>query len=335
MLSDIQLKEKYNFPDPLPAKNYNLIVVLGPTAVGKTSLGVRLAHFLNTEIISADSRQVYRHLDLGSGKDLAEYTLSDGTQIQYHLIDITDLSYEYNVFDYQTDFYRVFGEIAGRGKIPVVVGGTGMYLDSFIRNYDLVPVPENPELRAELEKMSLEELDSLLLKLRPDFHTTAHLRDRNRVIRHIEIKKFMESPALEQWRKTQKPRPALKPLILGTTIERPLLRANIEKRLKERFEQGMIEEVAELHKNGASWERLESLGLEYKFISEFLEGKISDKDELFERLNLAIGQFAKRQETWFRGMEKKGVKINWLPSVPDGNIKFIAALDIIKSAFLD
>ena len=321
-------------PVSLPTDRYNLLVLLGPTAVGKTSLGVRLARHFGAEIISADSRQVYRHLDLGSGKDLDEYTLPDGTKIPYHLIDITDLSREYSVFDYQTDFYKAFKEISGRKVLPLVVGGTGMYLDSFIRNYDLVPVPENQQLRQELEQISLEELDAMLLKLCPDFHTTAHLRDRNRVIRHIEIKKFMESPALQEFRKTQEAKPELKPFILGTTIERQLLRQNIARRLKERFDEGMIAEVEQIHKNGTSWERLESLGLEYKFISEYLEGKIAGFDELFEKLNLAIGQFAKRQETWFRGMEKKGVKINWLPSVPDSSIKFENAVNMIQQAFL-
>lgn len=319
--------------NPLSDKNYNLIVVLGPTAVGKTSLGVRLAKEFGAEIISADSRQVYKGLDLGSGKDLDEYTLSDGTKIPYHLIDITDLSYEYNVFDFQTDFFRTFNEISERGVLPVVVGGTGMYLDSFVRNYDLVPVPENKELRASLENLPLEELDKLLLEICPEFHTTAHLKDKERVIRHIEIKKYMQSSELSKWRKEQPPRPDLRPFILGTTIERSLLRQNIEKRLKERFDAGMIDEVKNLHGKGYSWIRLESLGLEYKFISQFLEGKIPTEKELFDSLNCAIAQFAKRQETWFRGMEKKGVTINWLPSVPDQNIKFSAALDMIRSAF--
>lgn len=319
-------------------KSYNLLVVLGPTAVGKTSLGVRLADFLDSEIISADSRQVYKGLDLGSGKDLDEYILPNGKKIPYHLIDIVDLSTEYSVFDYQSDFYRVFSEIASRfetiGKkaVPLMVGGTGMYLDAVIRDYDLVPVPENPELRKSLETLTLEELDEMLLQLCPDFHTTGHLRDRERTIRHIEIKKFMLGPEYAEFKKSQIPHSKLKPFILGTTIERSILRQNIQKRLKERFDAGMIEEVENLHKKGASWERLESLGLEYKFISEYLEGKIASFEDLFEKLNLAIGQFAKRQETWFRGMEKKGVKINWLPASTDFDVKFEAAKTMITQA---
>ncbi|QTQ13628.1 tRNA (adenosine(37)-N6)-dimethylallyltransferase MiaA [Treponema parvum] len=318
----------------LPLEKYNLIVLLGPTAVGKTALGVRLADKFGGEIISADSRQVYKELNLGSGKDICEYTLPDGKKIPYHLIDITDLSYEYNVFDYQCDFYKTFVQISERGKIPFLVGGTGMYIDSVVRNYDLVPVPKNPSLREELEKKTLEELGAILLKMCPDFHTSSHLKDRERVIRHIEIKTFMNGNDLIEFRKTQPPKPEIRPFIIGTTLLRPVLRENIERRLQERFKAGMLDEVFDLHKKGVSWQRLESLGLEYKFISEFLEGKYDKEESMYEALNRAIAQFAKRQETWFRGMEKKGIRINWLPSVPDAKVKFTSAVDMILGAFL-
>ncbi len=309
--------------------SYNCIVLLGPTAVGKTSLGVRLADRLNTHIISADSRQVYRGLDLGSGKDIGEYEFN-GKQIPYHLIDVTDLSCEYNVFCYQKDFYKVFSELSENNIVPVVVGGTGMYVDAVIRGYEMPDVPENKELRNELEKKSLEQLGEILLSLKPALHNKSDLLIRDRVVRAIEIAMFMKSPEYEKKKAELNMRPDIRPVVIGTTIERTLLRQNIKKRLDERFKLGMIEEVEGLHKNGADWERLERLGLEYRFISEYLEGKIPSKEELSEKLYTAICQFAKRQETWFRGMEKKGVVINWLPKTPDIEERLCAALKILE-----
>jgi len=306
-------------------KDYNCIVVLGPTAVGKTSLAVRLALETDSHIISADSRQVYRGLDIGSGKDLCEYTV-DGKSVPYHLIDITDLSKEYSVFDYQQDFYRVFESLNEKGIVPVVAGGTGMYLDSVVRGYGLVPVPENPELRRKLGSYTLEELDAMLLELRPELHTRASLADRDRTMRAIEIETYMKEHG-----ETGKEKPEVIPLIIGTSLPRESLKHNISVRLRERLDNGMIDEVRGLHDNGASWQRLENLGLEYKFVSDYLQGKIKSDDELFDLLNLAIGQFAKRQETWFRGMEKKGALIHWLPSIPDKELKAAAALNIIKA----
>jgi tRNA dimethylallyltransferase len=306
-------------------KKCNCVVILGPTAVGKTDIGVQIALQRHGEIISADSRQVYIGLDIGSGKDIADYT-SDGITVPYHLIDITDLSHEYNVFNYQQDFYRIFPELVYRGVLPVVVGGTGMYLDSVIRDYDLVPVPENKQLRAELEKKTLEELGALLLELKPELHTREDLFHRDRCIRAIEIAECMHGRNADGIRETMVLRPDIRPLIIGTTLERSVLRENISLRLKQRLDSGMIDEVRMLHENGASWERLETLGLEYKFVSEFLQGKIESVDMLYERLNVAIRQFAKRQETWFRGMEKKGVVINWLPPVLDKSARVSAAL---------
>lgn len=309
-------------------KNCNSVIILGPTAVGKTDIGVQIALQRHGEIISADSRQVYTGLDIGSGKDIADYTVG-GVSVPHHLIDITDLAHEYNVFNYQQDFYRIFPELVSRGVLPVVVGGTGMYLDSVIRKYDLVPVPENEELRAELETKTLDELGKILLELKPELHTREDLLHRDRCIRAIEIAECMQSGKADEIRRKMIPRPNIRPLIIGTTLTRPELRGNVSRRLKQRLDAGMIDEVRDLHEKGASWERLETLGLEYKFVSEFLEGKIKTKDELYEKLNTAICQFAKRQETWFRGMEKKGVVIHWLPSVPDKTVRVSAALELV------
>ena len=311
---------------------YNSIVLLGPTASGKTSLAVRLAYNFNLEIISADSRQVYKGLDLGSGKDLDEYNYS-GKNIPYHLIDVTDLNSEYNVFDFTKDFYRAFKNITGRNIIPLIAGGTGMYLDAVIRKYELVEVPENPEFHQNLLSKPLEELSKLLLSLKPDLHNKTDLEDKARVIKAIEIASYMQSDEYLKNKEELFKLPDIQPLILGTSLERPLLRENIKKRLDERFAQGMIEEVENLHKQGFSYERMERLGLEYRFISEYLEGKITSKEELSEKLYTAICQFAKRQETWFRGMERKGVKINWLTKENSQNLKFNEAEKIIKATF--
>ncbi|MCI6798539.1 MAG: tRNA (adenosine(37)-N6)-dimethylallyltransferase MiaA [Spirochaetia bacterium] len=311
---------------------YNSIVLLGPTASGKTSLAVRLAYNFNLEIISADSRQVYKSLDLGSGKDLDEYNYS-GKNIPYHLIDVTDLNSEYNVFDFTKDFYRAFKNITGRNIIPLIAGGTGMYLDAVIRKYELVEVPENPEFHQNLLSKPLEELSKLLLSLKPDLHNKTDLEDKARVIKAIEIASYMQSDEYLKNKEELLKLPDIQPLILGTSLERPLLRENIKKRLDERFAQGMIEEVENLHKQGFSYERMERLGLEYRFISEYLEGKITSKEELSEKLYTAICQFAKRQETWFRGMERKGVKINWLTKENSQDLKFNEAEKIIKATF--
>ena len=288
-------------------KDYNCIVVLGPTAVGKTSIGVAIAHAFNGEIISADSRQTYRHLDIGSGKDLDEYQV-DGIPVPYHLIDIIDLPGEYTVYNYQQDFYRAFKDIQARGKLPVVVGGTGMYLDAVIRDYQLVNLPDNPELHAQLEATPLEELADRLLKLQPDLHVMADLQEKERVIKALEIIEAKKAG----YDTTSVDRPEIKPLIIGTTLPRPHMWENISIRLRERLDGGMLEEVQQIHDSGISWERLEKLGLEYRYCSLYLQGKIESKEVLFEQLFIAIRQFAKRQETWFRMMEKKGVEINWL-----------------------
>lgn len=290
-------------------KKYNCIIILGPTAVGKTAIGVAVARAFDGEIISADSRQTYRHLDIGSGKDLADYEASkEGAAVPYHLIDITELPAEYNVYNYQQDFYKAFKDITERGRLPVVVGGTGMYIDAIVRDYQLVILPENKKLHEELEATPLEVLAERLLKLQPDLHTKCDLLEKDRVIKALEIieakKQGVDSTSIQ--------RPDIRPLIIGTTLPRPQLWENISTRLRERLDGGMIEEVQSIHDSGISWERLEKLGLEYRFCSQFLQGKIASKADLYEGLFVAIRQFAKRQETWFRMMEKKGVEIHWL-----------------------
>ena len=316
------MSQKY-FPE-----NYNCVVILGPTAVGKTGVGVGVADYYNGQIISADSRQVYKGLDIGSGKDLDEYILDKGKsterKIPYLLIDNADVKDEYNVFNYQKDFYKVFTEMQSKNILPVIVGGTGMYLDSIVRGYDLVEVPTNQELRKTLagknEIELIQILSELKIKAGSKLHNSTDITERHRLLRAIEIEVFMQekksNPELNNYRNSEEDkmplRPEIKPIIIGTTFERSILRDNVTKRLKQRLQEGMIDEVKSIHDSGISWERLERLGLEYRFVAEFLQGKILTEQELFEKLNTAIHQFVKRQETWFRGMERKGVNIFWL-----------------------
>ena len=296
----------------LPAE-YNCICVLGPTAVGKTPLAVALAKEFDGEVISVDSRQVYKYLDIGSGKDLCEYTIN-GEPIPYHLIDVTELPTEYSVFDYQAEVYKVFPEIIARKKVPVFCGGTGMYLQSVVQGLDLVEVPCNEELRNELSGKSEQELTEILLNLKNGkLHNKTDTEDRHRLLRAIEIEVFQQNHHEIPKTNRMPPRPDIRPFIIGTTFPRDILRSNIKRRLGARVDEGLIPEVEKLNAMGIGYDRLERLGLEYRFVSEFLEGKIPSKDELISKLYIAIGQFAKRQETWFRRMEKQGVKINWLP----------------------
>lgn len=284
--------------------SFDTLVVLGPTASGKTTLGVELAHALNGEIISADSRQVYRGLDIGSGKDLNEYTA--GTHpIPYHLIDCCDLDHEFNVFEFQQRAYDAISEIQTREQLPIVVGGTGLYLDALLGEYRMVEVPENPVFRSSLAMMSNAELVARLTMLKGELHNTTDTEDRERLIRAIEIESYTQHNPPET-------APALKPFILGIDWPRPILHKRIAVRLKERLDNGMIEEVEGLLESGVSPERLNSLGLEYRFVAEFLQGRIKNKNDLLQKLLPAIKNFAKRQGTWFRRMEKKGVTIHWL-----------------------
>ncbi|MBI2434124.1 MAG: tRNA (adenosine(37)-N6)-dimethylallyltransferase MiaA [Candidatus Hydrogenedentes bacterium] len=308
----------------------NTVVVLGPTASGKTALGVRLAQALQGEVLSADSRQVYRGLDIGSGKDLGEYVV-DGEAIPCHLIDIVDLSCEFSVFEYQERFFEAFAAVRGRGKLPVVVGGTGLYIDAVVSGYTLRKAPEDPVLRRELEALPDDALVARLLALRPKQHNTTDLRGRARMIRAIEIathEKNTSDESNQSGRSDQSGSESrvqrVRPLLLGTAWPREELRRRIGERLRARMAQGLVEEVAALHAAGHSWARLELLGLEYRFVAQYLQGQIRHENDLYQKLASAITQFAKRQETWFRRMERHGHVIHWIPRAD-----FQAALQVV------
>ena len=283
---------------------YDLITILGPTASGKTPLAAALADKLGTEIISGDSRQVYRRMDLGTGKDLVDYVV-DGRPVPYHLIDIVEPGYKYNVFEYQRDFLKAYGEIVAKGKLPVLCGGTGMYIESVLKGYRLLPVPENPELRASLEGKTLEELTDILRRYKK-LHNSTDVDTAKRAIRAIEIEEYykQQPPEYREF-------PSLKSLIVGVDIDRELRREKITRRLKQRLEEGMVEEVRGLLAEGVSAENLIYYGLEYKFLTQYVIGELTF-EEMFQQLETAIHQFAKRQMTWFRGMERRGFTIHWL-----------------------
>jgi tRNA dimethylallyltransferase len=293
-----------NRPGPGPDANFNLLVILGPTASGKTRLGVGLARSLSGEIVSADSRQVYRGMDIGTGKDLAEYG-----EVPHHLIDIMEPGAEFNVFLFQRRFFETFAEIRARRRLPVLVGGTGMYLEAVLKGYRLVEVPEDPTLRSELAACSMEALAERLWQTSSRLHNTTDLLDRERLVRAIEI------AACEQSQEPE-PIPEVLPLVLGVRWERARLRERITTRLKERLGHGLLEEVAGLHATGIPWKTLEFYGLEYRFIARHLKGELTAND-MFQKLNSAIHDFAKRQETWFRRMERNGTVIHWLDGAGD------------------
>jgi tRNA dimethylallyltransferase len=280
---------------------FNLIVILGPTASGKTKVGVEVARTLDGEIISADSRQVYRGMDIGTGKDLEEYG-----SVPYHLIDIVDLGCEFNIFEFQRRFFETFRMIQERHRFPILVGGTGMYLDAVLRAYRLLEVPENSKLRQELSSLSPEDLVARLKGANPKLHNTTDLLDRERLIRAIEITEFKggeESPPPSF--------PELKPMVFGIQWERKVLRQRITQRLQARLDKGMIEEVRQLLRQGVSYQTLEFYGLEYRFVAKHLQGELN-RNDMFQKLNSAIHQFAKRQETWFHRMERQGIVIHWV-----------------------
>ena len=284
-----------------------MITILGPTATGKTGFATYLASQLNGEIISADSRQVYRGMDIGTGKDIADYTI-EGQQIPYHLIDIVDPGYEYNVFEFQKDFLKAYEDIDERERLPILCGGTGMYIESILKGYKLIDVPNNEALRAQLEEKSDQDLEELLKSFK-NIHNTTDISERDRLIRAIEIQKYYdEHPEIDT------SFPDISSLILGINFDRRVVRSRITDRLEQRLQNGMLEEVENLLKNGTTAEQLKFYGLEYRFITQYIEGEIS-YNEMFRRLNTAIHQFAKRQMTWFRRMEKQGFEIHWL----DGN----------------
>ena len=282
-----------------------MITILGPTASGKTPVAARLAAEIGGEIISADSRQVYRRMDIGTGKDLEDYG-----EVPYHLIDICEPGTKYNLFEYQQDFYDAYLDIQGRGAVPILCGGTGLYIEAVLKGYKLSPVPQNQELRDSLEGKSLEELTEMLAKLKAqngsNMHNKTDVDSCQRAIRAIEIETYNiahPTPLREL--------PPVDSLIIGIDIDRELRREKITRRLKARLDNGMVEEVKALLDEGIPAEDLIYYGLEYKFLTEFLIGYLS-YDEMFRQLEIAIHQFAKRQMTWFRGMERRGFKINWI-----------------------
>ena len=283
---------------------YNLVTILGPTACGKTTLAVALADRLKTAVISADSRQVYRSMDLGTGKDLAEYVV-DGREVPYHLIDIVDAGYKYNVFEYQRDFLKAYEALRADGQVPVLCGGTGMYLEAVLRGYRLVEVPEDKGLRASLADKTLDELTEILRGYK-QLHNTTDVDTCKRAIRAIEIEEYYRTHAVNI-----REFPEIKSLTIGLDVSRELRRERISRRLRERLDQGMVDEVRSILAAGVSPEDLIYYGLEYKFLTMYVIGELT-YDEMVNQLEIAIHQFAKRQMTYFRGMERRGVPIHWI-----------------------
>ena len=306
-----------------------MITILGPTASGKTPLAAALALQIGGEIISADSRQVYRRMDIGTGKDLEDYEVKSltshlspltshlspltSTKIPYHLIDIVEPGTKYNLFQYQQDFYDAYRQIVERGNTPILCGGTGLYIEAVLKGYQLSPVPQNPELRQRLEGKSLEELTELLRTLKAQngsvMHNTTDVDSCQRAIRAIEIEEYnLHTPT------PKRELPPVDSLIIGVDIDREERRQKITRRLKQRLENGMVEEVRGLLDEGIPAEDLIYYGLEYKFVTEYITGQLS-YEEMFKRLEIAIHQFAKRQMTWFRGMERRGFTIHWIDAM--------------------
>ena len=320
---------------------HSMITILGPTASGKTSLAAALASHINgmdssmwsgdthgAEIISADSRQVYRGMDIGTGKDLEDYTVG-GKLIPYHLIDICDAGTKYNLFQYQQDFYDAYQDITHRGVLPILCGGTGLYIESVLKGYHLSPVPQNPVLRSSLEGKTLEELTDMLVHLKAkngsNMHNRTDVDTAQRAIRAIEIETYnLEHPMPER------ELPAVDSLVIGVSIDRDARRDKITRRLKQRLENGMVEEIKGLLDRGIPAENLLYYGLEYKFITEYVIGKTS-YEEMLRGLEIAIHQFAKRQMTWFRGMERRGFTIHWIDALQPMEQKVEQVLELMKS----
>ncbi len=302
---------------------YNLLVILGPTASGKTNFATQLTYQLGGEIISADSRQIYRGMDLGTGKDLEDYTI-DGVQIPYHLIDIVDAGYKYNVFEYQADFFKAFEKIKDNGHFPVMCGGTGMYIESVLKKYKLINVPVNEVLRESLQNKNLNELSSILSNFK-SLHNQTDTDTIKRAIRAIEIEQYyQENPEIEV------ELPEIKPLIIGVNIDREERRKKITDRLKKRINEGMINEVKQLIDHGVSPDDLIYYGLEYKYLTMYVTGELTYQ-QMFDKLNVAIHQFAKRQMTWFRGMERRGATIHWMDTFEPVEKRIEKVLNLLKA----
>ena len=308
-----------------------MITILGPTASGKTPLAAALAYQTEGEIISADSRQVYRRMDIGTGKDLADYTITNNREpitVPYHLIDIVEPGTKYNLFQYQQDFYDAYQDIMARGKTPILCGGTGLYIEAVLKGYKLSPVPQNPDLRQQLEGKTLDELTQLLAALKAKtgsvMHNKTDVDSCQRAIRAIEIESYnLEHPV------PLRELPPVDSLIIGVNIDREARREKITRRLKARLEEGMVDEVRGLLDEGIPAEDLIYYGLEYKFVTEYVTGKTT-YDEMFTRLEIAIHQFAKRQMTWFRGMERRGFTIHWIDALQPMEDKVGKILEIVN-----
>ena len=307
-----------------------MITILGPTASGKTSVAARLAAEIGGEVISADSRQVYRRMDIGTGKDLGDYEVKNEKgkviSVPYHLIDIREPGTKYNLFEYQQDFFDVYQDIQSRGAVPILCGGTGLYIEAVLKGYKLSPVPQNQTLRDSLDGKSLDELTEMLKELKAksgsNMHNTTDVDSCQRAIRAIEI----ETYNLEHLT-PRRELPPVDSVIIGINIDRELRREKITRRLKARLDEGMVEEVKALLDEGIPAEDLLYYGLEYKFVTEYLTGKLT-YDEMFKRLEIAIHQFAKRQMTWFRGMERRGVEIHWIEATLPMEAKIKTIMDL-------
>ena len=308
-------------------QNQKMITILGPTASGKTSVAAALALRTGGEIISADSRQVYRRMDIGTGKDLADYTIGD-VHIPYHLIDIAEPGTKYNLFQYQQDFHTAYNDISSRGKLPILCGGTGLYIEAVLGGYSLSPVPQNQQLRESLESKSLDELTQMLVELKQkngsNMHNRTDVDTAQRAIRAIEIETYnLEHPTPERQM------PPVDSLVIGINIDRELRREKITRRLKARLEEGMCDEIRSLIDGGVNPDDLIYYGLEYKFVTEYVVGKTSYED-MFRQLEIAIHQFAKRQMTWFRGMERRGCTIHWIDAAQSMDEKVEAIMSLMK-----
>lgn len=308
-------------------QNQKMITILGPTASGKTSVAAALALRTGGEIISADSRQVYRCMDIGTGKDLADYTIGD-VHIPYHLIDIAEPGTKYNLFQYQQDFHAAYNDIRSRGKLPILCGGTGLYIEAVLGGYSLSPVPQNQKLRESLEGKSLDQLTQMLVQLKQkngsNMHNRTDVDTAQRAIRAIEIETYnIEHPTPERQM------PPVDSLIIGINIDRELRREKITRRLKARLEEGMCDEIRSLIDGGVNPDDLIYYGLEYKFVTEYVVGKTS-YEEMFRKLEIAIHQFAKRQMTWFRGMERRGYTIHWIDAAQSMDEKVEAIMSLMN-----
>lgn len=308
-------------------QNQKMITILGPTASGKTSVAAVLALRTGGEIISADSRQVYRRMDIGTGKDLADYTIGD-VHIPYHLIDIAEPGTKYNLFQYQQDFHTAYNDIRSRGKLPILCGGTGLYIEAVLGGYSLSPVPQNQKLRESLEGRSLDQLTQMLVQLKQkngsNMHNHTDVDTAQRAIRAIEIETYnLEHPTPERQM------PPVDSLVIGINIDRELRREKITRRLKARLEEGMCDEIRSLIDGGVNPDDLIYYGLEYKFVTEYVVGRTS-YEEMFRQLEIAIHQFAKRQMTWFRGMERRGYTIHWIDAAQSMDEKVEAIMSLMN-----